>query len=168
MRPWSQVGFVLGGYVTAFILALIGTDILGSGWPPDEANGGMAAFGELLWFAGLLGFLSLLPTALGLWFLRSVAPLWTALSFAALAVACVSPLAMVLIRVGGPSLASLGELLALAGVASSPVFGAGFVLFATIAPTVRTRRLLLVAGTIEGIVALYAVVCLFVFQRWLI
>jgi hypothetical protein len=70
LRWPAKVGLVLGGYVLA-CLATGGAMYVYESLPQDpaaQASAGMSAFGDLLGFIGLLGFLALFPTGLGLYF----------------------------------------------------------------------------------------------------
>jgi hypothetical protein len=172
MSRISKVGIVLGGYAAALLVACAAFYIRQLLMRNDgsQASSGMQAFGDLLFIAGLFGFLSLLPTALALYFLRPVEKFWVVLSIAALAVAATGPVAAATMHSldrSNSQFALLG-LFQLLRVLGAFLLGLGFLVCAVIAPLRRARLLLLVAVGIEGIVSGYAFYCLFVLRRWLL
>jgi len=172
MSGISKVGAVLGGYAAAFLVACAASYIRGHlmHYVAPQASGGMQAFGDLLFFAGLFGFLSILPTALALYFLRQSEKFWTVLSIAGLALAATGPLAAATIH----SLDRSNSFIAILGlfqilrVLGAFLLGLGFLVAAAIAPFRRARLLLIVAAGIEGVVSAYAFYCVFVLRHWLL
>jgi len=139
-------------------------------YDPSQASGGMQAFGDLLFLAGLFGFLSILPTALALYFLRQSEKFWTVLSIASVALAATGPLAAATIRSldrSNSSFALLG-FFQLLRVLGAFLLGLGFLVAAVFAPFRRARVLLLVSAGFEGVVSAYAFYCLFVLGHWLL
>ena len=190
---WKRtIGLVLAGYVAAFVVALIGATISTTRWPPEEANWGMAAFAALMAFFELFCLLALVPTAIAFWQVRRLRSIWTLLAVAALCVAAIAPVTAVVQRLGdgivglhprvmitaaNPATQALAaadifsmliQLVLIFSVAASPVLALGFLGFALIAPTRRTRIMMATAGVAEGATAAYAVLCLIVLQRWLV
>ncbi len=70
MGKLAKVGLVIGGYVLACLVAYV-TVYIHQLLTQDvaQASGGMAAFGDLILFIGVCGFLMLFPTGLALYFL---------------------------------------------------------------------------------------------------
>lgn len=70
MNRMAKFGLVLGGYVVACLVA-VGAVYVNQFFTQDasQASAGMAAFGDLILFVGLFGFLALFPTGLALYFL---------------------------------------------------------------------------------------------------
>ena len=67
----AKLGLVIGGYVAACIVAYGAMYINGLFMDPAvlQASSGMSAFGDLILFVGVFGFLALFPTGLLLYFL---------------------------------------------------------------------------------------------------
>jgi hypothetical protein len=100
------------------------------------------------------------PTLLGLWFLRGSLKLWRLVAVASLAFASAGLLAVLATLVardtpGHPAL-MLVELFGLAQLLGVPLWTVAFVLFAFLAPTRPTRRLLVAAIGIELVIGVYA------------
>src|SRR5262249_28307927 len=79
-RPLVQFGLVAGGYAAALAIAaaVVAVRVVESSGPVAQASSGMYAFGDLLTFLAVFGAASLVPTALGLFFLtrpRSSSPI---------------------------------------------------------------------------------------------
>jgi hypothetical protein len=64
--------------------------------PPDVASSGMAAGGDMIFFIAVWAFLSLFPSALALFFLRSRPGFWNFFAWLGLGLAATAPLAEVL------------------------------------------------------------------------
>jgi hypothetical protein len=131
----------------------------------------MAAAGELFLFLGLFGLFALVPTALALWFLRSVRIFWTVFAVLSLVFAITGPVAAIAVprtlEFQGLDFLPLG-LLALLRVLGTPLLCLGFLVTAFIAPNGRPRRALLAVAASEGAVGMYAIFCLAVAGRWLL
>ena len=71
MGRFAKLWLVIGGYVLACLAA--GAAVYVNGLftqdPAAQASAGMYAFGDLILFIGLFGFLALFPTGLGIYFL---------------------------------------------------------------------------------------------------
>jgi len=71
MGRLAKLGLVMGGYVLACLIASLTIYIyqLFTQGAAAQASGGMYAFGDLILFVGVCGFLALFPTGLALYFL---------------------------------------------------------------------------------------------------
>jgi hypothetical protein len=70
----TKVGLVLAGYVVAFLTALSVVALHGYLFPTPDSSGGMAAFGDLILFLMVFGFLALAPTGAAIfWIVRRLA-----------------------------------------------------------------------------------------------
>ncbi len=158
MMRRTKLILVLAGYALAVVAAIV------AGWLynlriaglPYDTSGGMYAGGELLQSLGAFLFVALVPTTLGLWFLRGHARFWNAVAVAALAFA-MSGLVVVLAQEAfhasapGMSLGAL-DLFRVAQLVGAPVWFVAFALFAVIAPTRRARRKLVLAIGCEAVI----------------
>ncbi len=169
MSKFYKLVSVLGGYFAAFVVALAVAYVFAWMRQSESASGGMQAFGDLLGFLGLFGVLSLVPTALALYFLRSVQKFWTFLSLASLALAACGLLGVFTMRMPHlPSWAPIfAGLLGVLLVMGSPLIGFGFAICAVISPFSRSRWRLLVASGVEFCVGAYAFVSLFFLGHWI-
>jgi hypothetical protein len=179
---------VLAGYATAFLLTCAFFYVRELLMPRDasQASAGMQAFADLMLFLGMFGVLSLVPTGLALYFLRSHVRFWTLFSILCLAFACTGPVAAVLVQ---PSWGVM-EFFKIPRILGAPLFCLAFLISALLAPArllpslvgtagsgVRSgglpsfqssRPLFLAAAAIEAAVSLYTFLCLFVLQHWLL
>ncbi|MGA2605375.1 MAG: hypothetical protein ABSG14_14230 [Verrucomicrobiia bacterium] len=176
MNRLLKLGLVLAGYAAALLVTCAAFYVRGLLMRPDtsQASAGMQAFADLILFVGMFGFLSLAPTALALYFLRSHVRFWTLFSILCLAFAFTGPVAAVLIK---PSWGAM-EIFKIPRILGAPLLCLAFLISAIIAPPcgcrpcALTRRFskwpLLAAALIEGAVSAYAFLCLFVFHHWLL
>lgn len=168
MSRWLKIAAVLVGYLLALVAGGVAE------WRyearvsslPHDTSGGMYAWGALM--AALAAFLvaSLVPTLLGLWFLRRHERFWKGVALLSLAFAGAGLLAVLsplVIRAPptNPALALLG-LLQLAHLLGAPLWMLGFALFALLSPTRPVRRLLIAALGLELVSAACAAVHWFV------
>ena len=154
---------VLTGYAAAFAIALAAAYVRAIF---SRDDGGMQAFGDLLFFAGAFAFLALVPSALAFYSLRSSELFWKVLSALSLVLACTGPIAG--LHLHHQQLADpISGLLSLLRVFAAPVLCVGFVIGALIAPALRTRLLILVAALVEAAVSVYLVLSLFLQRRWI-
>ena len=67
----SKVSLVIGGYVLACLIAIGVVYLYELSIPAaaSQASSGMYAFGDLILFIGVCGFLALIPTGLAVYFL---------------------------------------------------------------------------------------------------
>ena len=129
-------------------------------------SGGMYAAGEFMTGFGTFLLVALVPTLLGLWFVRGNRKLWLAVSFASLAFAIaglVGVLVPVAIRDSPRDLAAvLLSLLGLAQLLGVPLWTAAFGLFALLAPTGLARRVMVAAIGLELVIGVVAALHWFV------
>ena len=158
MTKTLKTAIVLGGYLAAFAVACLILWVYRT-WlvPPGADNsGGMAAFGDMILFLGAWVFLSIFPTALALYFLRSNEPFWLFFSIGALALSLTGVLWEGLDLVAGisrsPSAGWWGPL-GMMRLAGSPLLSGGFGLFTLLAPAKRPRLFLALATVIEAFAA---------------
>ncbi len=166
MSRLFRLGLVLGLYALAFVLTSVVFEILQT---EDARNdqGGMQAFGDLLFLGGLFCIFSLVPTTLALWFLRAWPKFWAIFAGAALAFAATGPVAAIMAwRLSSPEWADVG-FLGLMRLLGSPLLCIGFLVCAAIAPGPRPRRLLLAAAGVEVVVDAYSFFCIAVVGHWL-
>jgi hypothetical protein len=163
----AKLGAVLAGYLAALLAAGAAAYVRLLLVPNDQASGGMQAFGDLLFFLGILGILALVPTAVGLFWLRPIGKFWLVFSFAALALAATGPVAALTMKSDHAGWVAL-DLLGVPRVLGTPLFALAFLISASFAPTRFSRRLLLTASACEIVVAGYAFLCLVVLRHWLV
>lgn len=77
-RPFVQFGLVATGYAAALAVALavVAMRVAETSGPVAQASSGMYAFGDLLTFVAVFGAGALVPTGLGLYFLRRTRYFW--------------------------------------------------------------------------------------------
>jgi hypothetical protein len=169
LSRFYKLGVVLVGYAAALLASYAVCYVLQRLHPGPDPSGGMQAFGDMLLFLGIFGFLALFPTALALHFLRPVEKFWTVFSIASLALAATGPVALL---VGKPYLSPwlllFVGIFGLWEVLGAPLLCLGFVFCALIAPARRPRRLLIAASGIEFAVGAYAFYCLFILGHWVL
>jgi hypothetical protein len=169
-KPLLKVLSVLAGYSLALLVACAAVYVrqLNMQGTDAEADSGMCAWGDTMLFFAVFGGAALLPTGLGLYFLRPLRMFWNILAIAALALAATGPVCAVGFEalrhmsnppVGLRSFADLGIFRSFA----SPLLAFGFVLCACLAPTRFSRWVLLGATVVESLAAAYAV-----FHWWIV
>jgi len=100
MNPaYPRVGTVFLGYVAAVVLGVIAVSarIALTVGPESQASSGMYAFGDAILFLLVFGSISLLPTGLGLMYLRAWHPFWPVLAIGCAAMASTALAALVLL-----------------------------------------------------------------------
>jgi hypothetical protein len=165
MKKMAKVGLVIAGFILAFAGACLAAylDDLATARFNDQ-SGGMVAGGEMILFIGVFAFLSVFPTALALYFLRSEDKFWNAFSIFAIGLALTGPIAEVyifLVRIftsSAPSLWAFFSFFALLRVWGTFVLGFGDILFAFITTLPQARKRLLIAAGIESALLLYVAV----------
>jgi hypothetical protein len=169
MKKLIKPGVVVAGYVAAFLITCAAFYIHELLAPEDQAqaSAGMQAYADITLFIGAFGILSLAPTALALYFLRPFHKFWTLFSAAVLALAITGSIAAAEVPRPQAIWAMFGILAIPRILMGSPLLCFGSLISAVIAPTQRSRLILLTAAFIEGVVSAYAFFCLFVLQRWL-
>jgi hypothetical protein len=168
MTTRTKIVIVLGGYSSAVVLSLLtGLAYNASlATKPYDTSGGMYAGGEALQSAGVFLLAALVPTLLGLWWVRRNERVWNVVSVAAVvfaALGMVTVLRPLFMRGEYRSLWWLfAEPLWLAQLLGVPLWAVAFGLFAAMAPTPRAKRLMLVALGLELGVAVFAAIHWFV------
>lgn len=72
MRPLARVALVAAGYLTAGLVATLVVAVHGAINVSDgSGSDGMYAFGDLLLFIAIFGFVALFPTCAAIYFLRT-------------------------------------------------------------------------------------------------
>ena len=162
MNRWAKVGAVSAGYLLAIVAGGVAGylyDVRVSALPYDT-SGGMYAGGHLLTVLAAFLTVALVPTLLGLWFLRGNRKFWQAVAIASVAFAGAGLLAVLvtLVAPGTPRhpVLVLFNLLGIAQLLGVPLWTAGFVLFAFFAPSRPARRLLIAAVGIELVIGVCA------------
>ena len=168
MSRTYKIGLVLGGYAAAALLSLAAFYVVTQiRMVEGLSGGGMQAFGDVILVLGLFGVLSVVPTALALYFLRPLEKFWTVFALASLALAATGPIAALMM--GRPSVPWVPLFVGFFGllkVLGAPLFCFAFLLCAFISPTRRPRRMLLAAAGIEFVVGAYGFFCLLVLGHW--
>ncbi len=162
MNGRAKVGVVGAGYLAAVASGILAAWLynLRMAAMPYDTSGGMYAAGESL--AGLAAFLvvALIPTLLGLWYLRRNRIVWLTVSFGALAFATAGLVAVLITfatRGAGQTIGLLlVELLALSQLLGVPFWILGLALLVVLAPTPQPRRTLFVAIGVELVIAVLA------------
>ena len=160
MNRWTKLAIVLAGYVLAFIVSAVAVAIYDRRFSPadNQSMGGMIAGGEMIYACGVFALLALVPTGLALWFVRRHRPSWSVLTILCLAFAVAGLGAIITmassrgVTARGP-LFLLADLFSLAQMLGSPLWIAGFGLFALLAPARDLRIRMLVAVGIEVVIA---------------
>jgi hypothetical protein len=166
MSRGRKLGLVLGGYVAAAAFAFLGFLVLTFAVPADPS--GMRAFGDMLLVLGLFGLAAIVPTALGMYFLRRFAWFWNAAAAIAVAVALATVLGAGLAPHPMDGAWNVLGFLGLMLVFGTPVVCLACLVAAAIAPYRGPRRMLLGAAAIEAATGAYAFLCLFILGRWLV
>ena len=153
---------VMAGYLAALALASLAVTlrVATTSGPDAQAASGMYAFGDALLFVAVFGTAGLLPTGLGLVFLRPYRPFWLILSTIGAVIATTAVMALVLFAIGrsatAPSSLSTWADLAVLRILPAPLFAAAFLVAAVVSPHRASRWTLLAASGIELIVSAYA------------
>jgi hypothetical protein len=160
MKTISKVGLVIGGYLAAFLLAVLAViaSMLTAG-PEAQASSGMSAFGDALLFVFVFAVTGSLPTAAALFFLRHYRPFWVGLSLVVVFTALMSAAAAVVFAIGrqvvGPSpLAAWADFSVLI-ILASPLFAVAFAVCGFFSPQRLERYVLFAAALIELMVCAY-------------
>ena len=171
-KPLLKVLAVLAGYSLALCAAcaMVAIRQLHTQGPDAQASAGMYAAGDAMLFVAVFGTAALLPTGLGLYYLRPFRSFWIILTIAALPLAATGPVcagALELLRHlrGAPSFLQVCEFFGVMRVLGAPLLAACFFLCACLAPTRFPRWALLGATAVEGLVSAYAVIHWFILPR---
>ena len=164
MSRWGKVGIVLGGYGLAFVAALVAGHLYNlrvSAFPYDT-SGGMYAAGEAMSSLGAFLVVALAPTLAAFWFLRGSPRAWLTIAVGSLGFAVLGLIAVLMPLVYRETprdlLGVAVSLLGLAQLLGVPFWLCAFALFAVLAPTRRSRRLLLGAVGLEVVIGVCAAI----------
>jgi hypothetical protein len=168
----SKIGTVLSGYAAALLLAcaLAYARTLFMHVDAAQASGGMQAFGDSLWFAGVFGLLALVPTGMAFHYLRPFESFWFVVSLVALAIAATGPIFALTIRHTPEPHSAMVVIgfLGLLRILGAPLLCLAFLLGGLLTPVKRARGFFFVAAGLEGLVSAYAFLCMFVLRHWLV
>jgi hypothetical protein len=150
---------VIAGYAVAFVVAFVISYLrerVMQANDPVQFSGGMQAAGDFLFIAGLFGALSLIPTAMALYFLRPYPKFWNFISIAALIMGSTAPIAVILFLLTHspilPNWVKVISFVSLMKIISTPFFAFGFLITAFISPPQSRRWALFAAAAMEGAV----------------
>src|SRR5205085_10451413 len=89
MSTLAKIGIVSTGYVLAFLVAagVVAVRVAATSGLAEQREGGMYAAGDAILFLAVFGAASVLPTAIGMFFLRPSRLFWRGASLTAVAVA---------------------------------------------------------------------------------
>ena len=168
MKGSTKIGIVTAGYLAAFTAAWGAGALYDArlAAEPYDTSGGMYAAGQSL--TALAAFLAVaaVPTLLGMWFLRRHPRVWNALAAGAVAFAVVGLVTVLAPVVFQPPERSLLHLvlglLWLTQLLGVPLWVLAFGVFALLAPTPVSRRLMWTALAIELVIGVCAIVHWFV------
>ena len=164
MSRLKKVGLVIGGYVTAIVAGDEAGRLYDARMAalPYDTSGGMYAGGQMMYSLAAFLLVSLVPTLLGLWFLRRHERFWNAVAVTSLVFASAGLLAVLMPLVFHTSSRHitilLVGLLGLSQLLGVPLWFAAFTLFAFLAPTREARRNLIFAVGIEAVIGVCALV----------
>jgi protein-S-isoprenylcysteine O-methyltransferase Ste14 len=101
-KRFRKISMVSAGYLAALVLAFLAVAVrmATTSGPDAQASSGMYAFGDALLFVAVFGTVGLLPTGLGLVFLRPYRPFWLILSTIGAVIAATAVIALVLFAIG--------------------------------------------------------------------
>jgi hypothetical protein len=158
----TKIAVVIAGYAVAVVAAVVAAwlyDVRVAGLPYDT-SGGMYAGGQLLQSLAAFFLVALVPTLVGLWFLRGHERFWNAVAMSSLAFAVIGLVAALATLASGGSPRNLPlvllELLGLAQLLGVPIWFAAFALFTVFAPTRRSRNTLALAVLVEMVIGVCA------------
>ena len=156
LARWKKAALVLAGYVLAMVAGVVATWLYDLRFSPadQQASGGMIAFGELMFGAGVFAVVAAVPTALALWFVRRHRGTWEGFTIASLVFAVAGVFGVFALLTATPESAGTAAIawmsvLGIAQVFGSPIWIGGFALFAFLAPARDLRRRMLLAAAIE-------------------
>ena len=175
MKKSVRIGIVITGYILALVGAFVVTYIreLATQGTDAQASPGMFGFGQDILFLLVFGVLALIPTVLAFYFLRSSEKIWNwfavlCLWFSIMGLGVVIANALINAN-GGYALSSFAAVLSLMGVLGifgAPILIVGFLILAVIAPSGRSRLLLLASAGFEIVAELYVLVNFLLFKRF--
>ena len=161
MKSGTKLGIVVGGYAIAFAASWLAAMLYDRGFSPadSQAMGGMIAAGSTMFGGAVFVVVALIPTGLGLIFLRQSRAFWSAVSVASLSFAIAGLLAAFMTLVGrrAPAHSDLLLFVGLFGIVQmlgSPLWIMAFILFGVLAPAKDLRGRMLIAAILEVMVAI--------------
>ena len=160
MKPAAKVGVVVVGYLAAVAIAYVAVSIYvaTTSGPDRQTYGAMFAFGDSLYFLGVLGVAAIPATGLGLFFLRPYAAFWRVLSACFIFITALTFIALVVYTTRVESQwVALTPLWLLA----APVFAAAAFVSGVFAPKNFSRSALIGTSVVHGAVFAYVVVAWF-------
>lgn len=163
MRRGTKIAIVVGGYGAAFAAAAgaVAVRVALTKEAPDAiASSGMYAGGDVLLFLAVFGAVALVPTGAGLVFARASPRFGAVLAGGASAVALSGALAVILFaqpsgRSEQGAVLAIAAALAVLRLLGAPLVAAGLAFAALVAPSAGSRRAVMLALAIEGLVCLY-------------
>ena len=152
LRPTTKIVIVGAGLVAALMIGIVSVFVRHRLFPlpPEEANGGMAAFGDLLQVIAVSGVTALGPLALTLYWLRAVERFWVTLQRGAALVAASGWLALAGFVVWRRSANGWVDV-SLARIGLMPLNALAFATCAAFAPRVRQRWWMFASGVSDGL-----------------
>ena len=175
MKKSVKIGIVIAGYILALVDAFVLTYIreLAAQGTDAQASQGMFGFGQDILFLLVFGGLALIPTVLAFYFLRSSEKFWNWFAVLCLAFS-ISGVVVVIANAwinanggyGSSSIAAVLSLFGVLGMFGAPLLIVGFLILAVIAPSARSRFLLLTSAGIEILAELYVLVNFLLFKRF--
>ena len=160
----TKAAVVCAGYLFACLAGFVASYMYNARMSrmPYDTSGGMYAFGEAMSGFSVFLLVALIPTLLALWFLRRNTTLWLSIAIASLGFAIAGLIAVLMPMGYHESPTNLFmvfiSLLALAQLLGVPFWTVAFVLFAFLAPTRQTRRLIFAAIGIELVIGVRAAI----------
>jgi hypothetical protein len=157
VKPIKRVSLLAGGYVVCFLIASAAVAIRASS-ASGQASSGMYGFGDALLFLGVFGLLALVPTGIGLYFLRPYPGFWKLLATAGIGIAATGVTAVIVYSIGRHELAT--PLATWAGVSViriivSPLLVLSFLVCGCLSPHRPSRFAFLTATLLEAVVSAY-------------
>jgi hypothetical protein len=159
MNRWGKLGIVVAGYVLAMVASTVTVMLYDRRFTAadNQQMGGMIAGGEMMLGFAVFMMVALVPTGLGVWFVRRNRTFWSLFTTTALAFAIIGLAAVLTPLFTGPEMRSpvltLVGLLSIVQMFGSPLWIGGFGLFALLAPERDLRTRLLVGLAIEVVIA---------------
>jgi hypothetical protein len=151
LRPLAKAGIVAGGFAAALVVACVAVYVrqIFTQGPEAQASSGMSAFGDVMLGVAVFGLLSLVPLALGLYWLRSHAPFWSFLSWGAVLFALTGPLAVLVsgwLRQPAGNWAFLADV----RIGLMPLTALALLTTGLVAPQPKPRWILIGAALLDG------------------
>lgn len=153
MKPLTspaKAGVVIVGYLLAASVAVLAVVLRQYFTDPADAqaSSGMHAWGDLMLFVEVFCIVGLVPTTIGLFWLRAVRPFWRVLTFVGVGVAFTGPAWLAVAAVASPP--SFWITAAPLRVMAMPVLGGFWFAGGVFAPEKRERWMLWGAALIEA------------------